>query len=456
MTTVEGRVVPQPRWLGPWPAFSLQASVVIFFLAGASAPTPLYATYEQEWHFSPITTTVIFGVYAVAVLLALLVVGSLSDHVGRRPVIFGSIAVQSAAVVVFAGADGVPALLCARILQGLATGTVVGAVGAGMIDIRRSAGTLANAVTPAAGTAVGALGSGLLVAYAPQPTRLVYHILLGIYVLQAVGVVLMAETSARAPGALRSLRVTWTVPAQARGPLLRVAPVVLAVWALAGFYGSLGPALVRRVVSGEGALLGGLALFALTACGALTVLVLRSADPRTAMRVGTVALITGVALTLMAVGLGSAELFFVGTAVAGVGFGAGFQGGVRTAVPLAEPHQRSGLLSVMYVISYLGFGLPTVVAGVIVVYGGGVARAAYAYGIAVMLLALLALISTFESSRTRSPAVPEPVPEPVPGRVPGGHVAVDACADACLAGGPSGPGPAPKVSTLAHKGDEPR
>ncbi|MEU9281142.1 MFS transporter [Streptomyces sp. NPDC048342] len=79
--------------------------------------------YQQEWHFSPITTTVIFGVYAVAILLALLVVGSLSDHAGRRPVIFGSIVAQ-AAVVVFAGVDGVPALLCARILQGLATGTV--------------------------------------------------------------------------------------------------------------------------------------------------------------------------------------------------------------------------------------------------------------------------------------------------------------------------------------------
>ncbi|MFF4490486.1 hypothetical protein ACFY0F_29045 [Streptomyces sp. NPDC001544] len=54
MTTVEGRAVPPHRRLDPWSAFSLQASVVVFFLAGASAPTPLYATYQQEWHFSPI------------------------------------------------------------------------------------------------------------------------------------------------------------------------------------------------------------------------------------------------------------------------------------------------------------------------------------------------------------------------------------------------------------------
>lgn len=61
----------------------------------------------------------------------------------------------------------VPDLVCGRILQGFATGTVVGAVGAAMIDVNRSAGTLANAVTPPAGTAVGAMGSGLLVSTAP-------------------------------------------------------------------------------------------------------------------------------------------------------------------------------------------------------------------------------------------------------------------------------------------------
>ncbi|POX58169.1 hypothetical protein C3492_39550 [Streptomyces sp. Ru62] len=143
MTTDEERAAGPFRQSAPWQAFCLQASVGVFFLAGASAPTPL----------------------------ALLIVGSLSDHVGRRPVIFGSLVVQAAAVVVFAGTDGVPDLVCGRILQGVATGTVVGAVGAGMIDVSRSAGTLANAVTPAAGTAVGAMGSGLLVTYQPGPAR---------------------------------------------------------------------------------------------------------------------------------------------------------------------------------------------------------------------------------------------------------------------------------------------
>jgi MFS family permease len=61
----------------------------VSLLASSSAPTPLYATYQARWGFSAVTITVIFGVYAVAVLASLLVFGSLSDHVGRRPLLLG-------------------------------------------------------------------------------------------------------------------------------------------------------------------------------------------------------------------------------------------------------------------------------------------------------------------------------------------------------------------------------
>src|SRR3954470_21892650 len=91
-------------------ALYLQASIVVALLAGSSAPTPLYAVYQQEWGFSPVTTTLVFGVYAIAVLLSLLTLGRLSDHLGRRPVLLVALAAQAAAMVVFATAHGVPEL----------------------------------------------------------------------------------------------------------------------------------------------------------------------------------------------------------------------------------------------------------------------------------------------------------------------------------------------------------
>ena len=77
-------------------ALYLLASIVVSLLAGSSAPTPLYAIYQAEWGFSPITTTIVFGIYAIAVLSSLLVFGKLSDHVGRRPVLLVALAVQAA------------------------------------------------------------------------------------------------------------------------------------------------------------------------------------------------------------------------------------------------------------------------------------------------------------------------------------------------------------------------
>jgi MFS family permease len=54
-------------------------------MATASAPSPLYPLYRERWGFSITTLTVIFAVYVVGLLGALLTVGSLSDHLGRRP-----------------------------------------------------------------------------------------------------------------------------------------------------------------------------------------------------------------------------------------------------------------------------------------------------------------------------------------------------------------------------------
>src|SRR5436189_5055043 len=92
--------------LSPNTAFFLMASITVAFMAGASAPMPLYSTYQAEWGFSSLTITVIFAVYALAVLAALLVFGRLSDHIGRRPVLFASIAVQVFTMWLFAHADG--------------------------------------------------------------------------------------------------------------------------------------------------------------------------------------------------------------------------------------------------------------------------------------------------------------------------------------------------------------
>lgn len=267
------------RRLSPQASFYLVASITLGFLAGSSAPTPLYAVYRAAWGFSPTMLTVVFGVYAIAVLAALLVFGRLSDHVGRRPVLIASTAVQAVAMLLFLSAHGLGGLLVARIVQGLSAGAAIGAVGATLLDLDKQRGAVANAVAPMGGTALGGIVAGLLVQYLPAPTQLVYALLGMLFVVQGVGVALMRETVSPMPGAWASLRPRLGVPQAARGALWRAAPALVAVWALGGFYGSLAPSVVRSLAGSSSAVLGGIGLFVLAGSGALSVLWLREREP---------------------------------------------------------------------------------------------------------------------------------------------------------------------------------
>jgi MFS family permease len=391
-----------PRTLSQRASFFLLASITVSFLAGSLAPTPLYPVYQAEWGFSALTTTEIFGIYALALLGSLLVAGRLSDHVGRRPVLIVATLMQAVVMLIFATANGVAALMLARVVQGLATGAALGAVGAGMLDLDKARGPVANAVTPPLGTAAGGLLAGLLVHYLPAPTLLVYFVLAVVFLLQAVGVVFMAETVTRRPGAVASLAPQFGVPAAARTPMLVAAPALVAAWALAGFYASLIPALTHSVFGFDPSLASGIAAFVFAASGASTVLTLSSRAPRTVMAVGAFALIAGTAGAMGALGAHSAAGFFLATAFAGSGFGAGFQGAMRTVLPTAKPHERAGVLSVVFVVCYLAMGIPAIVAGFFVSHGGALLPTAQHFGALVVALAAFALLGTLLSPKART------------------------------------------------------
>jgi heme A synthase len=75
-------------------------------------------------------------------------------------------------------------------------------------------------------------------------------------------------------------------------------------------------------------------------------------------------------------------------------------------VPLAEANQRAGVLSFVYLVAYLGMGLPAVLGGVRVVHGGGLLDTAREYDIAVMILAALALLGSLLQRASATQALP--------------------------------------------------
>jgi MFS family permease len=386
------RVASLPARLSPITSFFLMASITVTFLAGAAAPTPLYPLYQAQWGFSSLAVTVIFAVYAIAVLAALLVLGRLSDHVGRRPVLLAAVAGQLVTMWLFATADGLGELLFARVLQGVAAGAGIAAVGAGLLDLDRNRGALTNAIITPLGTATGGIIGGVFVSLLPAPSMLVFAVLGGLMLLQGVALLWMGETTARRDGAVASLRPRLALSAQSRGPLLRAAPIIIAGWAVAGFFTALGPAFVKSMTGANSALLSGVTLFVMAGGAATAALLLRNQSPRDAMHTGGVALVTGMLLVMAAVHLHQPLVFLAGLAASGIGFGSGFQGAVRSVVSQANADERAGVLAVIFVIAYLAFGLPAIGAGYLLVQGSLLPSVANEFGLAIMLLAVVPLM----------------------------------------------------------------
>jgi MFS family permease len=346
-----------------------------------------------EWGLTPLMVTVIFGIYALAVLVALLVAGRLSDHLGRKPILLAATLTQAVTMIIFITATSVTGLLVARVLQGLTTGAALGAIGAGMIDLDKTRGTVANAVAPPFGTATGAIVAGVLVQFLPFPTHLVYAVFGLVFIAQALGIVFMNDSITPRGGVLASLKPKLGLPRATREPLLLATPVLIAVWALAGFYGAISPLLVKGMLGVNTPLVGGLALFVVATFGGLSVLVLQHREAKEMMMLGAASLIVGVAITALSVADASIAFFFVGAVIAGVGFGAGFQGAVRTVVPFAAPHERAGVLSIVFIISYIAMGVPAVAAGWMLAHHGNIIATTQLFAAVIMALAGTALLA---------------------------------------------------------------
>jgi hypothetical protein len=370
--------------------FSFAGAMLI--AASSSAVTPLYRLYQASMHLTPFWITVVFAVYVVSLLAALLTVGSLSDYVGRKPVMLAALLVNAASMLLFAEAQGVGQLIVARAVQGLCVGIGTTAFGAAILDTNRARGPLLNSVTAFLGMTTGTLGAAALITLAPDPLHLVYDVLLGLTALMIALLWFMPESSDRKSGALASLRPHVGVPPQSRSILLRLTPANVAAWALGGFYLSLIPTVVASAIGAASPWVGGVVVSALMLTAAVAVAALKDWPSRRLIVMGTSTVPLGVAVSMIGIQQQQVIALLAGTMIAGAGFGATFSGTLRSLLPTAHPHERAGLLSAFYLQSYLAFALPAVAAGLAVPVIG-LSVVAYVYGAAVILLTVISLMA---------------------------------------------------------------
>ena len=395
------------RRLSHTATFWVIVAAYLTLMIAASTPSPLYVVYQAKWHFQTSTLTIIFGVYALALILSLLTVGGLSDFVGRRPVLIGALGLLLTSMIVFAVAQGVGWLYAARIMQGLAAGASIGALSASIVELappgRQRLATLLNGLIPSIGLGLGALIAGAFAEWAPDPTVLVYVVVAAALAALLVLIAYAPESEQPRAGAWQSLMPRVRIAAPVRGAFLRATPALFAPWAQMGLTLSLLVSVTAAKFGVTNRFEAGLVVVAVCAAGTVAGFALRDASAARTTIIGSMALVIGSATTLTGLRADSVTVFVAGSIIGGFGLGASLSGSIRTISVLPAPHERGEFFAGVYVVGYLAFSLPAVAAGFAAVHFGLVRTTyAYGFGVAVLALAVLALAAPGRrpSSRT--------------------------------------------------------
>ncbi|MGE0215935.1 MFS transporter [Mycolicibacterium sp.] len=356
---------PLRRRVGFW----LVAAVYLLAMLGGALPMPLYVFWSHDMGFGPFTTTLIFAVYALGVVVSLLVFAPMSDRGGRRPLLAVSLVVVAAGTAGFLLAHNVEMLLFARLLSGLAAG-VVTATGTAALEDLAGPRSKARASMVATAANMGGLASGTVIAgvfaqFGGDPTRLVFWVYLASLAPALLAVAVTPETvaSPRWQGvAIRRPAVPETTPSRRR--FASAAAAVFAAFAVNGVFSSLMPSFLREQlhigsVAVVGTLIGLLFAVGLAAQLAAPERVLHSRVIAPGLLVG------GVAIFEIALWTQVLSVFVVGTVLAGAGVGLAFRHGVAATAELADPKRRANLFATYFLAGYAGAIVPTLALGVL-------------------------------------------------------------------------------------------
>ncbi|WP_313542884.1 MFS transporter [Leifsonia aquatica] len=393
--------------LPPVAAFAGTALSFVAVALAVGAPSPLFVLYEQEWSFAPWLLTVAFAIYAVTLLITLLVAGSLSDHIGRRPVLIGALALQVVAMLMFLFATDIGWIIAARSVQGVATGAAMSTFTAALVELapekQKKLGATIGSTAPVGGIALGAFFTGLAVQFTSAPTVLVFVTLALLFAAGIVVVAASPETVRRRPGAVRSLVPRLVIPRAARSEFVGAIPLFLATWMLAGLFIGLSPSILHGVFHLDSGLLNGAIVAVPPAVGAVAGLALTRAPARRTTVWAMAAIVAGIVLAGAGIAGAILPLLFAGATVAGAGFGAGFSAMLRILAPLAPNDKRAELFAGIFLVSYLAYGVPALVAGELIAIVG-LLPTVLGYAVAIAAAAIVALV--VQAARVRRELTP--------------------------------------------------
>jgi MFS family permease len=386
-------------------AITAPALLTVFFIA-AGAPTPLTAVYEGSRGFAPWELTIAFGLYSIALLLTLLVVGGISDFVGRRPILIAAVVLEVAAMAMFLATSSIVGLLVARIVQGVATAVASSSFSAATVELlperRKKFGALLTSIVPTTGLGLGALFGGLAWAWSANAIVVAWTTLLVVF---GVGLVLTAitpETVRRRSGAIRSLVPRISVPSAVRRLFGITVPTLIGAMMTIALFLGLIPIVFQSIFDIENPLITGLAALTAFSAASLTSVATARVSPRTLRRVGSAIQVIAAVVFILSVVLDAFWLTWVAAAMQGVALGSTFSGVTRGLVPEVEIHERANMFTAIWLVVYLTLGGSAILAGLLVTPIGSIVTAVGFGSVQALISAVGLALSLVAGKRSRA------------------------------------------------------
>jgi predicted MFS family arabinose efflux permease len=357
----------EPRFSGfssPRRPFRLVAYVLAVTALGAGLPTPLYSLYQQRFHFNAGILGVVFGAYAVGVILTMFFVAPLSDTIGRKPLLYAGMVLTALSAILFIFSTGVVWLAAARVVSGLAVGATTSTATAAMTTLEPNADEhhVARVCVAAnfGGVASGVLLGGFLVQYAPAPTDLVFLLLIVASALGFLAIAFTPETVVPQTDARKFRIQRVRVPAEIQRPFWVAVGGLTACYSIYGLYAALAPGFLRADLFVQNSFETGILIAVMFGSAAAIQLALAQVRDRRALLFGFPLIVGGLALTILSLIGASGVLWLLGAGVLGVGVGFAFMGATTLVDRVSPKAIRGDVLSGFYVSGYLALAVPTI------------------------------------------------------------------------------------------------
>jgi MFS family permease len=393
---------------------ALIALTMFLVMTGATVPTPLYGLWAAQYGFGLLMITVIFSIYVIGVLIGLLALGSLSDVIGRRPVLLWAVAMSAASDAGYLLAHTLDVLFVARLLSGLATGLVAGTATAAMVDVApaalRARASTTALIANAGGLAFGPVLGGVFAQHLRWPTHLVYLVHLILLAVAAAGTLRALGRGERRPGA--KLRPGGlAVPIEIRKTFYRSAAAGGSGFAVAGLLNAAVGLFLVRLAGVHDLLLAGVIAALTFGNVAVGQLWGRRMPAAARLPVSCAVMVLACAINALSLARGSVELLVLGGIAAGVGTGLALGHGIAAINTECPEARRGETNSAFFAVMYMGLSVPVIGAGFAInalglQTGGEIFSAAAAVVVAAVGVSLLA--------ETRRDSRPELLGDPPP------------------------------------------